>query len=313
VETVAGSGVAGSKDGVGTDAQFTNPVGVGLAPNGDLYVTEYEGKRVRKITPSGQTSTIYEGIWDPFGIIIVGADAIYVSADRNPQAEKTSTSGTLWKVSPNSAEVVVTGLDRPRGIVQLNDGRIALTDREHDKVVIVDPSTKAFSLLAGYDNTPGYVDALGDTARFNISYGCALLPDGSIVLADQGNNVIRRVALDGNVSTFAGDGQPGMKDDADKLKAEYNYPQDVATDALGNVYVSDFNNYRIRRITTDGAVETVAGNGIQGYADGLGTEAEFFGQEQIELSPDGKTLYVSDGNRGLLDQPYHRIRKITLQ
>jgi sugar lactone lactonase YvrE len=276
-------------------------------------VTEYEGRRVRKIAlPSGQTSTIYEGFYDPFGIVIVGADTAYVGTDRNAMAEKTSTSGTVWKVTLNAAEVVLTGLTRPRGMVQLNDGRIVVADHEHDRMVILDPNTKALVPLAGYDNANGYIDALGQTARFNGPYGCALLPDGSVVVADQGNNVIRRVELDGNVSTFAGDGKVGMKDDEDKMKAEFDSPQDVAVDPLGNVYVSDLNNFRIRRITTDGAVETVAGNGVQGFADGVGTDAEFYGQEQIEITPDGKTIYVSDGNRGQLDQPYHRIRKITL-
>src|SRR5262249_39812379 len=160
---------------------------------------------------------VYQGFYDPFGIIVVGADTVYVQTDRNNLDEKTSTSGTIWKVTLNAADVVVTGLNRPRGMVQITDGRLALADPDRQTLVILDPATKAIVPLAGWADSPGYVDALGDTARFNQPYGCALLPDGSIVLGDYGNNVIRRVAMDGDVSTFAGDGKAGMKDDQDKL------------------------------------------------------------------------------------------------
>src|SRR5262249_3484874 len=155
---------------------------------------------------------------------------------------------------------------------------------------LVDLDTAQVTPLAGRIGTTGHVDALGDSARFDQPYGLTLLPDGSIVVADYGNNRVRRVTLDGNVSTFAGDGTAGLKDDPDKTKAEFNGPQDVAADEIGNVYVSDSNNFRIRRITTTGGVETVAGSGVQGFADGPGPEAAFYGQEQIDITADGKML-----------------------
>jgi DNA-binding beta-propeller fold protein YncE len=114
------------------------------------------------------------------------------------------------------------------------------------------------------------------------------------------------------VTVFAGDGLPGMRDDPDKLKARFDRPIDVATDAQGSVFVSDANNQRIRRISPSGSVETAAGDGTRGFIDGAGVATRFFGQEQLEVTPDGKTVYVTDGSRGLQDQPYHRIRRVTI-
>ncbi len=96
--------------------------------------------------------------------------------------------------------------------------------------------------------------------------------------------MIRRVEMGGGVTTFAGDGSPGVND-GPKLGAEFNGPRDVAVDASGVVYVSDGGNHRIRRILTDGTVETLAGDGNAGFYDGPGQGAEFYGQEGIDVAP----------------------------
>ena len=88
-------------------------------------------------------------------------------------------------------------------------------------------------------------------------------------------------------------------------------PQDLAIDSQGNVFVSDSGNHRIRRISMNGKVETVAGDGTAGFKDGDGIKSRFFGQEGIDVTADGKTLYVADGTGGE-PQPYNRVRKITL-
>jgi glucose/arabinose dehydrogenase len=312
VDTLAGGGTAGEAEGTGGAAQFDNPVGVGIAPNGDVFVTEYEGRQVRRVTPAGATSVLYRGFADPFGILVLDDTTALVQTDQSADGHKDNASGTLWRVTQGNATVVVTGLNRPRGLVRLFDGRVALSDRDNQTMSFLDLATSQVSPLAGRIGVTGHVDALGDSARFNQPYGLTLLPDGSILVADYGNNVIRRVTLDGNVSTFAGSGVAGLKDDPDKTKAEFDGPQDVAADEVGNVYVSDSNNFRIRRITTTGGVETVAGNGIQGFADGPGAEASFYGQEQLDTTDDGKYVFVSDGNRGAVGQPYNRIRRITI-
>ena len=312
VGTLAGSGATGEAEGTGAAAQFDNPVGVGIAPNGDVVVTEYEGRQVRRVTAAGATSVIYRGFADPFGLVVLDNGTALVQTDQTPDGHKDNTSGTIWRVVQGNASVVVTGLNRPRGLVRLADGRVAVSDRDAHAISILDLGSAKLTPLAGRSGVVGHVDAVGDSARFDHPYGLTLLPDGSVLVADYGNNVIRRVTLDGNVSTFAGDGTAGMKDDEEKAKAEFDGPQDVAADLVGNVYVADANNFRIRRITTSGSVETIAGTGTQGFADGPGPEASFFGMEQLDISGDGTTMYVSDGNRGVQGQPYNRIRRISI-
>jgi DNA-binding beta-propeller fold protein YncE len=85
----------------------------------------------------------------------------------------------------------------------------------------------------------------------------------------------------------------------------------VAVDAAGNIYVSDVGNHRIRRITKAGQVETIAGDGVAGFADGSGEAARFYGQEGIAVTPDGSAIYVADGNGGEVGA-YHRVRRIDL-
>ena len=134
-----------------------------------------------------------------------------------------------------------------------------------------------------------------------------LLPDGSgVVVGDCSNSQLRLVALDGTVSTFAGSTTAGWVD-GPIASALFSCPHALAIDQAGNIYVSDWNNNAIRRISAGGNVTTLAGNGTQGYADGAGNVAEFYGAEGIVVSADGTTLFVADGTEGNGAIPYNRI------
>lgn len=311
VETLAGSSAKGEADGVGAAAQFDNPVGVRLDGLGALLVTEYDGGRLRKIPATGNSVTLATGLREPFALLVM-EDAIYVQTDRDRNGVKGPTTGSLWKVplAGGVPELYLESIGRPRGLARLLDGRVVMADRERHTISILNLADKSITPLAG-SGTAGFAHGRGAAAQFNDPYGVAVLPDGNIVVADALNNVIRKVTLEGDVTVFAGDGFPGMKDDRDKLLARFDFPQDVAVDAAGNVFVSDTLNHRIRRIGSDGGVDTIAGDGTLGFADGPGASARFYGQEQIEVSLDGKTIFVSDGNGGD-GEPFHRIRKITL-
>jgi DNA-binding beta-propeller fold protein YncE len=311
VETWAGSGARGSVDGAATEAQFDNPVGVAIEPSGDVLVTEYDGAQLRRIDKDRVTTTVARGLQDAFGLLVL-PDSILVQTDKNATGQKNATTGTLWRVVGGVAEVMITGLSRPRGLTRLLDGRVALADRDRNLLYTFDMTTRSLEPLAG-SGLAGLFDGAASVAQFDQPYGLATLPDGSIVVADRGNHCIRRVALNGDVSRFAGDGIAGIRDSDDRLNARFDWPIDLATDTVGNVYVSDEGNRRIRVITTAGAVRTIAGDGVQGYADGPGLSARFFAQEQIAVTPDGKTIYVADGNKGLPDPAFHRVRRITIR
>jgi DNA-binding beta-propeller fold protein YncE len=312
VETLAGSDVKGSAEGTGATAQFDNPVGVLLDAAGTaLYVTEYEGRRLRMVPFNGPTTTLASGLPEPFALLAT-EDAIYVQTDRDRNGIKGANTGTIWKIplAGGQPDVFIEGLGRPRGLARLPDGRAVVSDRDRHTVSILNLADRTLTKLAGSGNA-GFFDARGEGAQFHDPSGVAVLPDGSVLVADSQNHVIRRVTLEGDVTVFAGDKNPGMKDDADKLKARFDTPIDLAVDVAGNVFVSDLGNRRIRRISSEGVVETLAGSGVRGFEDGHGATAKFYGQEQIEVAPDGKTVYVSDGNEGD-GNAFHRVRRILL-
>jgi DNA-binding beta-propeller fold protein YncE len=320
VATLAGSAVSGALDGSGGAALFNNPVGIAIDANGLLYVTEYDGSRVRTVNAAGQTGTVVADVATPntfacpFAIAVVNATTLLVQTDCDVTGAKTNSSGTLWTVNiPSGTPTArVQQLGRPRGLAVLSVSTALVSDHVHQHIDRLTLPTGPLTSLAGAADQPGFADLTGAAARFNAPYGMAALGDGSVIVADLGNHRLRRVvAADGATSTFAGDGEPGTVDAATALGARFDAPKAVAVDAAGDVFVSDAAAHRIRRVAADGTVNTIAGDGVAGFKDGAGGEARFFGQEGLAVTPDGKNLYVADGNAGE-GGPYHRIRVITI-
>jgi sugar lactone lactonase YvrE len=312
VSTLAGSGASGRADGAGAAVSFDNPVSIALAPGGNLFVLEYDNEQVRQLTPAGVSSTVIAmgKLSQPFGIVAASNDVLYVDTDMDPQGSKSATSGTIWRidVATQAATPVAPDIGRPRGIALLSDGRLALSDYRNNRIMLLDPQTGAVTTLAG-SGCAGYADGQGTSAQFSTPYGLDVRADGTLVVADYGNHRLRTVGLDGTVGTLAGDGLNGLVD-GDVSQARFFWPEDVAIDGSGAIYVSDHGNHRIRRLS-QGRVQTLAGDGTAGYSDGAGNMAEFFGQEGIAVTPDGVTLYVADGTGGDTG-PYHRVRAVSM-
>ena len=187
--------------------------------------------------------------------------------------------------------------NRPYGIAIDGGSAVAVTDQNNNRVrkVFSDNST---ALWAGSAASGSIINGTGAAARFNNLTGVARDGFNNAYVCDSGNNAIRKITSAGVVTTFAG----GTAGTADGLgtAAQFNFPQGIAIDASGNLYVTDAINHRIRKITPAGVVTTLAGS-TNGYADGTGTAAQFSFPAGIAVDASGN-VFVGENCR---------IRKIT--
>ncbi len=266
VTTFAGSGVKGSADGTGARASFNSPYGIAVDKSGNVYVADTINNSIRKISSAGAVTTLA-------GSGSMGSD-----------------DGTGTAASFNG----------PSGIAVDKSGNVYVADQRNNLIRMISPAG-AVTTLAG-SGSAGSANGIGKAASFNGPNGVAVDDAGSVYVADFGNNLIRKITSAGAVTTLAGSGSVGS-DDGTGTAASFKYPNGVAVDGSGNVYVADFGNDRIRKITSAGAVTTLAGSGSAGAADGTGSVASFY-------SPDGVAVGGS-GNLYVADTDNNSIRKIT--
>ncbi len=318
--TLAGWSNPGYLDGNRQVNLFNNPVNVAFGPDDKLYVADFDNSKLRVVDLNGNAGTVIStnAFSRPFGLAFVGS-TLFVSTDRdcNGQADPFESNlqmkGAIWKVDTGAktATCVIDNIGRPRGLAALDDGRIAVADYAHHDIRIFDPDTNTISPLAGTRDTKGFADGAGPAAMFDTPYALAQRADGKLVVTDYGNHKIRLVGLDGTVTTLGGT-TAGFADGG-MGGAKFNHPQGLAIAENGDLFLTDQDNFRVRRISADGSsITTIAGNGTGGAKDSeTATDAQFYGLEGVSVSPDGKTVFVADGNRGE-DMPYNRIRIIKL-
>jgi sugar lactone lactonase YvrE len=273
VSTLAGStGAVGSQDGTGADARFNQPGGLTVDSAGNVYVADTGNATIRKITPAGIVTTL------------AGSAA--------NRGNRDGVGNTAWFNSPSGVAVDAAGI-------------LYVADAMNATIRKITPDGTV-STLAGAAGVPGDADGVGGAARFNFPTGIAT-DNRQIYVADCYNHTIRRIALDGVVTTVAGSAGISGGNDGTGIYALFNQPAGVAVDPAsdaGGFYVADTGNGTIRRVMPGGAVTTLAGvAGIAGFGDGTGGNALF-------NQPRG---LVVDGNRNLwvVDTGNGAIRKVT--
>ncbi|MFZ6779754.1 SMP-30/gluconolactonase/LRE family protein [Undibacterium sp. Ji83W] len=221
---------------------------------------------------------------------------------------QAETQGTL-RLLAGSGDAPSGIADGPASVARFNtnflkfDAFIGTAIDSKGKLFVTDPGNHtirqvaadgAVSTLAGKAEQPGSTDGAIAQARFRLPSGMAFDKAGNLYVADSGNHSIRKISLDGMVSTVAGKaGAPGTAD-GPAAKARFNTPTDVKIDAAGNLYVADFENHSIRKITPDGMVSTWAGaSGKEGDAEGIARQARFRRPKALAFDPAGN-LIVND-------------------
>ena len=331
VTTLAGSasGGSGSVDGTGRNARFNHPNGVAVDGGNNIYVADTDNQTIRKITPAGVVSTLSglagaSGSADgtgsnarfnnPYHVAADSAGNIYVSDHQNHTVRKITPAravSTLAGMAGVSGSTDGTGsnarFNYPVGVAVDSLGNVYVADYQSHTLRMVTPDGDV-STLAGLAGVNGSADGTGSEARFALPWGVALDTTGNLYVADCGNHTIRKikpVGADWEVSTLAGLAGVNGTADGTNSDARFYFPEGVAVDSAGNLYVADFQNHTIRKITAVGAdwvVSTVAGlAGVSGSTDGTGGNARF-------TNPDGVAV-DSAGNIYVADYGNHTIRK----
>lgn len=321
VTTFAGSGAFRSTDGLGSAASFDTPSGLAIDSNDNIYVVDNGSSKIRKITVSGVVSTLAGsgsfGSTDGNGISASFNFPSGITVDSNGIAYVAdSTSGKIRKITQTGIVSTFAGSGYPFGSVDgtgiaasfyypndvavTNNGTVFVTDSFNSKIRKI-TSDGAVTTFAG-NVTLGSTDGIGVTANFEYPKGITI-DSNEIIYVTDGNNKIRKITSDGRVSTFAGSGLKGSSDGRGTA-ASFYYPNGIAVDKNGIIYIADSINNKIRRITTDGIVTTFAGSGTTGFANGTASTAWFYRPEGVAVDKNGN-VYVADTGNSI-------IRKITL-
>jgi sugar lactone lactonase YvrE len=310
---------SGFKDGPDSIAQFQRPIGIALGPGGILYVADMMNNRIRKIengmvsTLAGNTesgflngSVATAQFWSPSQLAVdTMSNTVYVSDMSNHCIRKISAgqvttyagSGIIGFTNGRADTAAFYGMN---GIAFDTQGNLYVADDGNSCIRKVS-AAGIVTTIAG-DGTRGFAEGPPSTARFSNPIGIVVDVSGNIYVADQVNKRVRKITPAGVTTTLAGTGVQGFADGPGNA-AQFQSPTGIALDTAGNIYVSDF--CRIREISPDGTVKTLAGTTVRGYADGPADSAQFYYPEGLVFDTHGD-LYVVDGAN-------HRIRKIFRQ
>ena len=318
VSTLAGSDTPGLVDGIGARAKFNFPCDLVLDPEGNLYVSDQANHSIRKITPRGVVST-YAGTGvpgqangyrlnakfnHPYGLALDREGNLYVGDVANHRIRKISPDGMVTTLAGKTKgfldqKGLQAKFNHPYGLAVDDEKNVYVADSYNNKIRKIAPDGTV-TTLAGSGND-GYVDGMGLEAEFYVPIGIVIDAHGNTYVGDEGNSSIRKVAPGGQVTTLAGNGKFSFADGVGR-EATFNAPGGIAIDASGNLYVADYLNNCIRRVTPSGEVRKIAGNLEKGFADGRPSEAQFYYPFGLAVDAEG-TIYVGD-------QYNHRIRKI---
>ena len=330
ITTVAGNGTQSfsGDGGPATEAGLQDPQGVALSPDGSLFIADSDNGRIRRVSPDGIITTVAGGgsfdfssdggpatearLRNPGGVAVASDGSVYIADSDNHTIRRVGTDGIITTVAGNG-EAGFSGdgglateaeLDDVDGVAVSADGTFYIADSDNGRIRRVSPDGIITTVVGdgafGFSGDGG----LATLASLFNPPGVTLDANGNLYIADQLNQRIRRVGPDGIITTVAGNGSPSFSGDGGPAtQAALLLPRSVAAASDGNLYfrVKD----RIRRVGPDGIINTVAGNGTEGFRGdgGPANQASLFEPEGVAVSPDG-SLYIADSDN-------NRIRRVS--
>jgi uncharacterized protein (TIGR03437 family) len=324
VNTFAGGSLPAEQGdgGPATSAQLYLPQALAIDPAGNILVADTFNSRVRIVTTNGKIQTVVgAGIGQTAGDT-APSSAVTLSS---PQGLALDRSGNLYIFDGMHLQqlnaggilntIAVLGTQSPSltaGLDSLMPGGSLAVDANNNIYVAalasvrkISPSTGAMSMVAG-TGTAGYSgeNGLAKSSQIGNLAGIAVDAAGNLYIADADNNCVRKVDGAGSITTLAGGGT-SLADGSKATDAALDIPIAVATDSAGNVYIAEYGGNRIRVVTTDGTIRTIAGNGLEGFSGdgGFATNASLNGPTDVKVDPQGN-VYIADSLNSV-------IRKLT--
>ncbi len=315
--------------GPAVSARLQSPQGLALGPDGALWIADTGNGRVRRVSTEG---LIFTAAGAGRGGLVGEAIAAATARLLAPAAVALDAAGNLWLADSQAARVrrVSSGgwittaagtgqagyngdgfgtlcqLNLPSGLAADAAGNVYIADTNNHRVRKLTPdgvlTTVAGRGIRGYqgDGSPA-VEALLDSPA-----GLAVDGEGNLYVADRMNHAVRKVTPSGVILTVAGTGLPGFSGDGGPARqARLNHPMGVAVDRQGNLYIADTQNHRLRKVTPDGVINTIAGDGVPGFEGDGGPAA------QARLRFPAAVAADAQGNLFVADQDNHRVRCLT--
>ncbi|WP_083620256.1 IPT/TIG domain-containing protein [Mucilaginibacter sp. OK098] len=322
VSAFVGSGKSGYDDGQGAAASFSTISSLEFDADDNLYVTS--GNAIRKVSPDGLVTTLAgsskEGSDDGKGAAasfkypqctaIDAAHNIYVGDTENRLIRKISPDGDVTTISGHIGGGYADGklsdalyVD-PDGMAFDKAGNLFVSDGRNNVIRKISTDGIVSTFAGGGPFARGSKDGNGTNATFTEPFSIAFNSSGNLLVADFSRSLIREIAPNADVTTFAGGNSKGTFINGKGTLASFFSPWGVAVDAKDNIYVTDFGNNVIRMITPNGEVSTLVGSGASGAANGPADKASFNSPGGIAIDKSGN-IYVADFN--------YLIRKITLK
>ncbi|MCK5235966.1 MAG: hypothetical protein KAR06_03190 [Deltaproteobacteria bacterium] len=315
VTTFAGSGHKSHQDGAPGVASFNWPTGVTVLPDGRLFVADFSNNIIRSIDAGGNVMTV-AGV-PGIGALIDGkgkdarlhgpdnidADSngnIYIADADNYSIRVLSVDGTVRTIAGSGKSGLRDGIGKeaefgyPTGVAVYNDELLYVADRRNNIIRRIEIKSGKVTTLAG-NGIAGLADGFGVMAHFREPISLAVASDGSVYVADSGNHAIRRITPEGKVTTIAGGSGGGYKD-GDAKEALFKWPTGIALDKDDKIFVCDSSNNKIRSITVDGQVGTVAGMIMPGSFEGQAIRSTFSFPTGIDVALNGDIYVADSGN-----------------
>jgi gliding motility-associated-like protein len=317
VSTIAGT-TLGFLDGAGTVAKFYNPRSICQNGVGTYFISDNLGNRVRQMDSlfnvANYAGTGVSGFLNgtaqqakftyPFGIVSDKYANVYVVDNYNHKIRKIAYDGTVTTFAGSSAgntngTGVAAQFNSPRGLAIDTAGNLYVADAGNHLIRKITPAGEV-STYAG--STLGFLDGPGSSAKFYTPTDLVMDTDGNLYVADLSNNRIRKITPAGEVSTFAGSAT-ATSTNGIGTAATFNGPHGIAIDDNHNLYVTEASGHKIRKISPNQVVTTIAGT-TQGANNGTAATAQF--------NKPTDAVYNGFGSLYVVDENNHKIRAVNL-